>query len=211
MKKTIKKIGNVIKQPILVTTILMLICGFIYPMFMTGVASVFFPHQAGGSLIEVNGTIAGSELLGQDFKEDYYMKCRPSAIDYNTYTEQEKESGEYNGVASGSSNLAPTNPDLVARVEEDMKAFLEKNPSVKKEDIPTDLLTASGSGLDPHISPESAMVQLDGLVEESGLTFSELEKIVENNTVNKRFGIFGEATVNVLGVNLEIAKLMGNI
>ena len=200
-----------IKKPILVTGILFVICGFIYPLLMTGLAGVFFPHQAGGSLIEVNGEIVGSELIGQDFTEDYYMKCRPSAINYSTYTKEQKDSGEYAGVASGSENLAPTNPKLVARVEADMAEFLSANPNVKSEDIPTDLMTASGSGLDPHISPESATVQLDALVLASGLSMETLEGIVENNTTGKGFGIFGEVTVNVLGVNLEIAEQMGMI
>jgi len=211
MKKTINTYFDSIKKTILVTVILLLICGFIYPLLMTGLASVFFPHQANGSLIEIDGKIVGSGLLGQDFTEDYFMKCRPSAIKYNTYTEEQKENGEYSGVSSGSANLAPTNPKLVARVEEDMEAFLEKNPTVKMEDIPTDLMTASGSGLDPHISPESANIQLDALVNATGLSMEVLEDVVENNTKGKSFGIFGENSVNVLGVNLEIAKLMGKI
>ena len=208
MKKTMKIRLNDIKQTILVTAMLLLICGFIYPLLMTGLAQLFFPHQAAGSLIEVNGTIVGSELIGQDFTEDYYMKCRPSAINYNTYTQAQKDSGEYSGVGSGSANLAPTNPKLVARVSEDMQKFLERNTSVKREDIPTDLMTASGSGLDPHISPASATIQLNGIAQASGLTMETLVEIVGNNTKEKSLGIFGEANVNVLGVNLEIASQM---
>ena len=211
MKTKIKTCFNGIKKPILITLILFLICGLIYPLLMTGISQLLFPHQANGSLIEVDGKIVGSELIGQDFTEDYYMKCRPSAIDYNTYTQEQIDSGEYTGVSSGSDNLAPTNPDLVKRVEADIEEFLKKNPNVAKEDIPTDLMTASGSGLDPHISPESAQVQLDALVVATGLSLETLEEIVENNTIGKGLGIFGESTVNVLGVNLEIAKLMGKI
>ena len=208
MKKTMKIRLNDIKQTILVTAMLLLICGFIYPLLMTGLAQLFFPHQAAGSLIEVNGTIVGSELIGQDFTEDYYMKCRPSAINYNTYTQDQKDSGEYSGVGSGSANLAPTNPKLVARVSEDMQEFLERNTSVEREDIPTDLMTASGSGLDPHISPASATIQLNGIAQASGLTMETLVEIVEKNTEEKSLGIFGEANVNVLGVNIEIANQM---
>ena len=211
MKTKIKTCFKGLKKPVLITLILFLICGLIYPLLMTGISQLIFPHQANGSLIEVDGKIVGSELIGQDFTEDYYMKSRPSAIDYNTYTQDQIDSGEYTGVASGSDNLAPTNPDLVKRVEADIQEFLNKNPNVAKEDIPTDLLTASGSGLDPHISPESAQVQLEALVIATGLSIETLEIIVENNTVGKGFGIFGESTVNVLGVNLEIAKLMGKI
>ena len=211
MKTKIKTCLNGIKKPILITLILFLICGLIYPLIMTGISQLFFPYQANGSLIEVDGKVVGSELIGQDFTEDYYMKCRPSAIDYNTYTEEQIDSGEYTGVSSGSDNLAPTNPELVERVEADIDEFLKKNPNISKEDIPTDLMTASGSGLDPHISPESAQVQLDALVIATGLSLETLSEIVENNTVGKGFGIFGESTVNVFGVNLEIAKLMGKI
>ncbi len=211
MKTKIKTCLNGIKKPLLITLILFIICGLIYPLIMTGISQLFFPYQANGSLIEVDGKVVGSELIGQDFTEDYYMKCRPSAIDYNTYTEEQIDSGEYTGVSSGSDNLAPTNPELVERVENDINEFLKKNPNISKEDIPTDLMTASGSGLDPHISPESAQVQLDALVIATGLSLETLSEIVENNTVGKGFGIFGESTVNVFGVNLEIAKLMGKI
>ena len=211
MKTKIKTCFNGIKKPILITLILFLICGLIYPLLMTGISQLLFPHQANGSLVEFDGKVVGSELIGQDFTEDYYMKCRPSAIDYNTYTQEQIDSGEYTGVSSGSDNLAPTNPELVERVKADIEKFLKNNPNVAKEDIPTDLMTASGSGLDPHISPESAQVQLDALVIATGLSIETLQEIVENNTVGKGFGIFGESTVNVLGVNLEITKLMGKI
>ena len=211
MKTKIKTCFNGIKKPILITLILFLICGLIYPLLMTGISQLLFPHQANGSLVEFDGKVVGSELIGQDFTEDYYMKCRPSAIDYNTYTQEQIDSGEYTGVSSGSDNLAPTNPELVERVKADIEKFLKNNPNVAKEDIPTDLMTASGSGLDPHISPESAQVQLDALVIATGLSIETLKEIVENNTVGKGFGIFGESTVNVLGVNLEITKLMGKI
>ena len=199
---------DIIKKSILLTGVLLLLCGFIYPLLMTGLGRVFFPYQAGGSLIQVDGKIIGSELLGQDFKEDYFMKCRPSAISYNTYTQEEKKSGKYSGLSSGSTNFGPTSAKLITRVEGDMKKFLEKNPSIKREDIPADLMTASGSGLDPHISPKSAEIQLDSLVNETGLSMSKLQKIVKNNTKVKSFAIFGEKNVNVLGVNIEIAQCM---
>ena len=139
------------------------------------------------------------------------MKCRPSAVNYNTYTKEDKESGKYTGVGSGSKNYASTNPELVKRVEADITEFLKANPSVMKEDIPTDLLTASGSGLDPHISPASAAVQVPALVEATGLSKETLEAIVKENTQGKLLGIFGEETVNVLMVNLDIAKELGLI
>ena len=143
------------------------------------------------------------------------MKGRPSAYHYNTYYQDEQGNRYYSdgtpfaGIGSGSNNYAPSNPALTQRVEADIEAFLEANPEVKREDIPADLVTASGSGLDPHITPASARIQIPALAAASGLSQEELEQIVENNTEGKLLGIFGEETVNVLGVNLDIAKAMG--
>ena len=143
------------------------------------------------------------------------MWSRPSAYHYNVYTEDENGNQYYNdgtefpGIGSGSNNYAPSNPALTERVEADIEAFLEKNPDVKREDIPTDLLTASGSGLDPHITPESAEVQVPRIAKASGLSEDEVRQIVENHTQGKVLGIFGEDRVNVLEVNIEIAQSMG--
>lgn len=211
MKEKLKSSLSGLRKAVLITVILLFLCGLGYPMLLTAIAQVAFPHQANGSLIHIDGQAVGSKLIGQDFKEDYFMKCRPSAVNYNTYSEEQLENGVYGGVASGSNNYAPSNPDLVARVESDIEAFLEENPHLSANDIPTDLMTASGSGLDPHITPESAKIQLTKLVETTGLSMELLEEIVENNTENKLFGIFGENRVNVLGVNIDIAKHMGLI
>jgi len=197
------------KKAVLVSVTLLLICGLGYPLLLTGMAQEFFPHQANGSLIEVDGKAVGSRLVGQDFTEEYFMKCRPSAVSYNTYTQEQLDNGEYGGVGSGSNNFAPTNPDLIARVEADMAAFLEKNPQLTNKDIPTDLLTASGSGLDPHITPESASIQLVLLSDTTGISMDRLKEIVEAHTEGKVLGIFGESRVNVLGVNIDIAQEMG--
>lgn len=198
-----------IKKPFLVTLALLLICGLAYPLLLTGISQLIFPSQANGSLITIDGQSIGSELIGQDFTDARFMKSRPSAVNYNTYTQEDKDSGNYTGVGSGSKNYAPTNPELVKRVEADMAEFLKANPSVRKEDIPTDLLTASGSGLDPHISPESAAIQIPALVKSTGLSQDTLENIVKENTQGKFLGIFGKKNVNVLKVNLEIAKDLG--
>ena len=114
-------------------------------------------------------------------------------------------------LSSGSNNYAPSNPALTERVEADLETFLEKNPEVKEEDIPTDLLTASGSGLDPHISPDSAEIQIPRIVEASGLSEEEVREIIDRNTEGKTLGVFGEDKVNVLLVNIEIAQAMGLI
>lgn len=205
------------RQAVSVTVVLMLICGLLFPCLLTGLSSVLFPHQAGGSLITVNGTAVGAEHVGQEFTQDCYMWSRPSAYHYNVYTESEdgrkyyNDGTEFGGLASGSNNYAPSNPALVERVEADMEAFLEKNPGIKREDIPTDLLTASGSGLDPHISPASAQIQLPRIAQASGLSEESLQEIVERNTTGKLLGVFGEKTVNVLKVNIEIAQAMGTL
>lgn len=205
------------RQAVLVTVVLMLICGLLFPCLLSGLSSVIFPHQAGGSLITVNGMAVGAEHVGQEFTQDCYMWSRPSAYHYNVYTESEdgrkyyNDGTEFGGLASGSNNYAPSNPALVERVEADMEAFLEKNPEIKREDIPTDLLTASGSGLDPHISPASAQIQLPRIAQASGLSEESLQEIVKRNTAGKLLGVFGEETVNVLKVNIEIAQAMGTL
>lgn len=198
-----------IKKPLMVTLALLLICGVAYPLLFTGLSQLIFPTQANGSMVIIDGKAVGSQLVGQDFTDIRFMKSRPSAVNYNTYTQEDKENGNYTGISSGSKNMGPTNPELAERVKEDMATFLKANPSVKQEDIPTDLLTASGSGLDPHISAASAAVQIPALVENTGLSEDKLKNIVKENTKGKVLGIFGEETVNVLNVNLEIAKELG--
>ncbi len=215
MKESVKSVLHGARQTIAVSVVLMLLCGLVFPCLLTGLSALIFPRQAGGNLITVNGQTVGAEYVGQEFTEDYYMWSRPSAYHYNVYVEGEDGTRYYNdgtefpGIGSGSNNYAATNPALTERVEADIEAFLEKNPDVKREDIPTDLLTASGSGLDPHISPASAEVQIPRIAEASGLSEDEIRDITAENTQGKALGIFGEETVNVLKVNIEIAQRMG--
>ena len=214
MKESAKTFLHGTRQAVTVTVSLMLLCGLLFPCLLTGLSGLLFPNQAGGNLMTVNGQTVGAKYVGQEFTEDYYMWSRPSAYHYNIYTEDENgkkyypDGTEFPGIGSGSQNFAPSNPALTERVEADIESFLEKNPEVKREDIPTDLLTASGSGLDPHISPESAEVQIPRIVEASGLSEDTVRDIVKNNTEGKFLGIFGEETVNVLMVNIEIAQNM---
>lgn len=205
------KIIKALKKPFLISLILFLICGLAYPLALTAISKAIFPAQSAGSLITVDGKIKGSQLVGQDFMDERFMKGRPSAVKYNTYTKEQKEDGSYAGISSGSNNYAPTNPKLTQRVEDDMNSFLLANPSVKKEDIPTDMFTASGSGLDPHISTKSASIQIPAMAKITGLSEQILNDIVKNNTQGKFLGIFGEETVNVLKVNLDIATELGII
>ena len=204
-----------LRQSLVVTLLLLLLCGLVFPVLLSGISAVIFPSQANGSLIYADGRAVGAANIGQDFTKPYFMKGRPSVYTYNTYYEDEQgnqycgDGSPFAGPGSGSNNYAPSNPALIERVEADIEAFLEANPDVKREDIPADLVTASGSGLDPHITLQSARIQLPALAAASGLSEEELERIVENNTEGKLLGIFGEGTVNVLGVNLDIAKAMG--
>lgn len=204
------------RQAIVTTLSLLLLCGLAYPVLLSALSVVIFPDQAKGSLIEQDGKAVGATFVGQEFTKDYFMKGRPSAYHYNTYTEDQdgnqfyNDGTEYAGLSSGSNNYAPSNPALAERVENDIDTFLKNNPTVKREDIPTDLMTASGSGLDPHISPDSAMIQIPAIAKASGLSQNELEEIVRENTKGRLWGIFGEPTVNVLGVNCDIKAAMAN-
>ncbi len=217
MKERAKVFLHNTRQAVVVSLVLMLICGLLFPVLLSGLSALFFPHQAGGSLIEVNGKAVAAEHVGQEFLQDYYMWSRPSAYHYNVYEENEdgnktyQDGTEFPGIGSGSNNYAPSNPELIKRVEEAIAIFLEKNPDVKREDIPTDLLTASGSGLDPHISPESAEIQIPRIAEASGLSEDEIRNIVKKHTNGKLLGIFGEDTVNVVQVNIDIGIAMGLI
>jgi K+-transporting ATPase ATPase C chain len=132
-------------------------------------------------------------------------------VGYNTYSQANTvpdKNGKkaYSGVASGSANLAPSNPALAERVKKDIAAFLKANPGIKKEQIPTDLMTSSGSGLDPHISPAAAKIQIPAIAKSTGISISELETLVAKHTEGRQLGIFGAPRVNVLKLNLEVAK-----
>lgn len=204
---------KIIKKSILVSIVLMVLCGIIYPLAITGISQLIFNRQANGSMIVVDGKVVGSELIGQKFTEPKFFRGRVSSVNYNTYTEEDmkpdkNDKAAYSGVGSGSQNLAPSNEVLQERVKKDMEDFLKSNPGVKKEDIPTDLLTSSGSGLDPNISPEAAIIQIPKVSKASGISEIELKKIVDKYTEEKSLGIFGEPRVNILKVNIEIASIL---
>lgn len=201
-----KKILSELKTPFLATFVFIIICGLFYPLLITGLGQLIFPQQANGSQIKLNGKVVGSSLIGQEFTDTRFMKGRPSAVNYNTYTAAQKADGTYKGVASGSQNLAPSNPELKTRIEKDMASFLQANPAIKKSQIPTDLMTSSASGLDSEISPASAEIQIPELVKTTGISKDNLQQIVNKNTQNRQLGFLGEPTVNVLGVNIAIAE-----
>lgn len=175
--------------------VLLLICGLAYPLAMTGISQVVMPAQASGSLIvDENGKVLGSELIGQNFTDPKYFSGRVSSI-------------ENNAAGSGSNNYAPSNPALIERTQKDLAAFLEANPGVKQEDIPADLLTNSGSGLDPHISPQAALVQVDRIAKARNLDPAKLRALIDEQTEDRSLGVFGEPRVNVLKLNLALDQL----
>ncbi len=175
--------------------VLLLICGVMYPLAMTGISQVIFPAKADGSLIkDEDGNVVGSELIGQSFKDPKYFTGRVSSI-------------EYNASGSGSGNYAPSNEDMIKRTTSDIKAFLEKNPDVQTGDIPADLLTNSGSGLDPHISPLAAKIQVPRIADTRGISEERLESLIEENTEARQYGVLGESRVNVLQLNMELDRL----
>lgn len=204
MKKYLKPI----KTAFFVSITMFLICGFAYPLVLTGISQIVFPDQANGSIVEMDGKAVGSSLVGQDFTDQRLFHCRPSAYNYNTYTQEEKENDTYSGVSSGSNNYAVSNPELEKRLNEEIEQFLKENPTISKDEIPSDIITASGSGLDPHISVEAANVQIDRIVKNTQLSREKVETLIEQNTQGKLFGIFGEETVNVLELNLSLVKEM---
>lgn len=201
-----KHLFNKLKTPFKLSLVMFVICGLIYPTLMTGLSQVIFPHQVNGSLIEMDGKVIGSELVGQDFTDERLFHCRPSAVNYNTFTQNEKESNEQVLPSSGSENLASSNPKLEKRINDDVEEFLQENPTIKREDIPADIITASGSGLDPHISVDAANVQIDRVSKNTHISKDVLKKLIKDNTENKLLGVFGEEKVNVLQLNLSLIR-----
>lgn len=207
---------KIIKTSFLITIVFIVLCGILYPLVITGIGKIAFNKEANGSLVTSNGKTVGSKLIGQDFKDPRFFKGRISAVNYNTYTSSDKKTDStgkatYSGVNSGGSNLAPSNKDLEARVKKDMSEFLKEHPTLKENDIPTDLLTSSASGLDPDISPESANVQIDAVSKASGISKLQIQSIIKKYTEGRTLYVFGEPRVNVLMVNLEIAQKLKNL
>jgi len=172
------------------TLITTLIFGLAYPLVVTGLSQLLFPHRANGSLVQRDGKIIGSEQIGQTFSSDSYFHGRPS------------NAGDgYDAANSSGSNLAPTNHALVERVQADVAKLHAENPDTP---IPVDLVTSSGSGLDPHISPAAADFQVTRVARARGVSLEALRGLVAKHTESRQFGVFGEPRVNVLELNLEL-------
>ena len=167
--------------------------GLMFPLLIWGIGKLF-PEQANGLPIYKNGKLVGFANIGQQFTEDKYFWGRPSAVDYNA-------------AATGGSNMGPTNPVYLSTVEQRIKDFMKRNPDIKRSQIPSDLVTASGSGIDPDISVPGALIQIPRVAKARGISQDELKKLVEKHIGKPLLGLFGPERVNVLKLNLALDKL----
>ncbi len=191
-----------IRPAIVLLLALTVITGLAYPLAITAVAGAVFPKQAEGSLIEKDGKVVGSALIGQEFKSDRYFHGRPSATTAPDPNDSTKTvPAPYNAANSGGSNLGPTSKALNDRVKEDVEKLKAENPS---QAVPVDLVTSSASGLDPDISPEGALFQVPRVAKVRGLPEDRVRQIVTENTQGRLGGLLGEPRVNVLAVNLAL-------
>lgn len=181
--------GTSIRFTILATVL----CGLAYPLLITGIAGVLFPHQANGSLILKDGQVIGSELLAQSFTSDRYFHPRPSAA-----------GNGYDATSSGGSNLAQSNVKLVQRIQGDIDKLAKENPG---KPVPIDLVTTSASGLDPDITPDDALFQAPRIAKARNLSEQQVHQFIEQHITGRQLGLLGEPRVNVLALNLDLDKL----
>jgi K+-transporting ATPase ATPase C chain len=181
------------KTSILFTLVTALLLGLGYPLLVTGIAAVVFPHKAGGSLILKDGQVIGSELLAQSFTSDRYFHPRPSAA-----------GNGYDAQSSGGSNLAQSNKALITRIQGDIDKLAAQNPG---KPVPIDLVTTSASGLDPDITPDNAYYQAERVAKARNLSEESLRTLIEQHTAARQLGLLGEPRVNVLDLNLALDKL----
>lgn len=197
MKKTLLHAGGML-------VLMMVLCGFAYTLLITGVGQLLFPHQANGSVIEVDGRTYGSELLGQEFTGPEYLWGRIMNIDVDSFTDGNGERVMY----AWASNLSPASPEYEALLAERVAALRAANPAMGDAPIPVDLVTCSGSGLDPDISPAAAEYQAARIAAARGISETEVRAAIDAATSGRLLGVFGEPRVNVLKVNLILDGIL---
>ncbi|MDU4938575.1 MAG: potassium-transporting ATPase subunit KdpC [Clostridium sp.] len=195
---------KVAKKAFICIIVFTVICGLIYPLVMTGISQVLFKDKANGSIIEVDGKKYGSVLLAQQFTGDEYLWGRIMNIDTETFTDDDGNALMY----ATPSNLSPASEEYEALVKERVERIRKANPTVKEEAIPVDLVTCSGSGLDPHISVAAAQYQVERIAKARNLDTEEVKEIIDKYTKGRMLGIFGEEVVNVLEVNLALDGIL---
>jgi len=194
-----------IRPALILVVALTVITGLVYPLAMTGLAEVIFPYQAQGSMIEKDGKIVGSALIGQVFTSDKYFHGRPSATNAPDPKDATKTiDAPYNAANSMGSNLGPTSKALIDRVKGDMDKLKAENPGAQ---VPIDLVTTSGSGLDPDITPEAALFQVPRIAKARNLPVETIRQLVEQNTQGRFLGLLGEPHINVLLLNLALDQV----
>lgn len=181
-----------------------ILCGILYPLAVTGISQLLFEDKADGSIIEVDGVKYGSALLGQKFTGMEYMWSRVMSTNTETFTDEEGKATVY----AGPSNLSPASRDYEDQVKERIAMIKEANPDAKEESIPVDLITNSGSGLDPHISVAAALYQVPRIAKERDMQDEEIKQIIDRYTTDRFLGVLGEKTVNVLEVNLALDGIL---
>lgn len=175
------------------TLVMIILCSVLFPLLIAGIAKLA-PGGGGGETLKVNGKVVGYANVGQKFTQDKYFQGRPSAVDYNA-------------AGSGGSNKGPSNPEYLQTVQERIDTFLVHNPGVSKSEIPTDLITASASGLDPNISVQAAKIQVKRIAKIRGITVENLEQLIVSNTEKPLAGMFGPEKINVLKLNIALDNL----
>ena len=195
---------KVAKKAFICIIVFTVLCGLVYPLVMTGISQVLFKEKANGSIIEIDGKKYGSILLAQQFTGDEYLWGRIMNIDTETFTDDDGNALMY----ATPSNLSPASEEYEALVKERVERIRKTNPTVKEEAIPVDLVTCSGSGLDPHISVAAAQYQVERIAKARNLDTEEVEEIIDKYTKGRMLGIFGEEVVNVLEVNLALDGIL---
>ena len=199
-----KELKSTLPKALTIFLIFTFVCGILYTGVVTGVAQLFFPEKANGSIIEVDGKKYGCELLGQQYTDDAHMWGRIMNIDVSTYNNENGHTLMY----AAPSNLSPASEEYEALVAERVEKLRAANPDMDETAIPVDLVTCSGSGLDPHISPAAAEYQVARIAKANDMTEDEVQAIIEKCTDGRFLGLFGEETVNVLKVNLMLDGIL---